>query len=35
MDLIQRDGLFLEVLVEEQLRASRLTKMLAVFSGEI
>lgn len=35
MDLIQRDGLFLDVLVEEQFRASRLIKMLAVFSGEI
>lgn len=35
MGLIQRDGLFLDVLVKEQLRASGLLKMLAVFSGEI
>lgn len=35
MDLIQRDGLYLDILVEEQLRAPRLIKMMFLFSEEV
>jgi len=35
MYLIQRDGLFLDIVVEEQLKAPRLVKMLVFFNEEV